>query len=111
MDDWVYVKLQPYRQSAVVNRRCLKLSAKFFGPYRVVEKVGAVVYKLELPARSRFHPVFHVSQLKKHIGTRLTQSTLPISTEEGVVDKEPIKILDRRLVNKQGMAVTEVLVL
>ena len=37
--DLVYVKLQPYRQKTIANRACLKLSAKYFGPYKVCAKV------------------------------------------------------------------------
>ena len=108
VDDWVYVKLQPYRQSIIVNKRCFKLSTKFFGLYRVLEKVGSVAYKLTLLAESKIHPVFHVSQLKKHVGLVSSPSPLPVLNEDGVIAKEPVRMLDRRMVNKHGKA--EVLV-
>ena len=106
----VYVKLQPYRQTTIAHRRCLKLFARFFGPYKILEKVGEVAYKLELPVGVRVHPVFHVSQLKKHVGPDRAQSQLPLLDDTGLIAKEPISILDRRMVKKQGQAVTEVLV-
>ena len=76
----------------------------------MIEKFDLVAYKLELPESSRIHPVFHVSQLKKHVGSLTVQSPLPVLTEERVIAKEPISIVDRRLVNKHGKPVTEVLV-
>jgi hypothetical protein len=59
--DKVFLRLQPYIQSSVVKRANHKLTFKFFGPYKVVERVGEVAYKLELPPSRRVHPVFHVS--------------------------------------------------
>ena len=40
--DYVYLKLQPYRQNSVNFRRSLKLSPQFFRPYRVLARVGSV---------------------------------------------------------------------
>ena len=102
----VYVKLQPYRQKSVVNRTCLKLSAKYFGPYKILAKVGSVAYKLALPEGAKIHPVFHVSQLKKYVGAAATQSQLSQLDEDGTLSKEPIAIMDRRINQRRGRAIT-----
>jgi hypothetical protein len=57
----VYLKLQPYVQSSVLPRANLKLSFKYFGPFKVLEKIRKVAYRLELPDHSAIHPMIHVS--------------------------------------------------
>ncbi|GKF84760.1 hypothetical protein Tco_0249658 [Tanacetum coccineum] len=43
-----------------------KLNPRYVGPFKVLEKVGEVAYKLELPKElSRVHNTFHVSNMKK----------------------------------------------
>lgn len=87
--DMVYLKLQPYRQKTVVNRINLKLAAKYFGPFEVIARIGQVSYKVKLPENARIHPVFHVSQLKKHVGNAAIQSELPVLDDDGLIAKEP----------------------
>ena len=44
-----------------------KLSPRYIGPFEILEKVGTVVYRLELPpSLSSVHEVFHVSMLRKY---------------------------------------------
>ena len=67
-----------------------KLSPKYYGPYEVLQKIGTMAYKLELPTSSRVHPVFHVSCLKKVIGENiLVQTILPQLDEEENIILEP----------------------
>ncbi|KAL8135501.1 hypothetical protein AgCh_010225 [Apium graveolens] len=108
--DWVYLKLQPYKQVYVVIRRNLKLAAKFYGPYEIVEKVGSVAYKLAMPVTSRIHPIFHVSQLKKTIGQSKVQQQLPHVNDHGTFDLTPSRQLDSRHVLRDHKVVYQKLV-
>jgi hypothetical protein len=75
-------------------RQSIKLTSKFYGPFCILEKVGTLAYKLLLPEGVNIHPVFHVSQLKKHLGGRdVPQAGLPLVGEDGRIKTEPLQVL------------------
>uniref|UniRef100_A0A0A8ZMG0 Uncharacterized protein n=1 Tax=Arundo donax TaxID=35708 RepID=A0A0A8ZMG0_ARUDO len=107
----VYLKLQPYAQSSVANRPCHKLTFKYFGPYKILERLGKAAYKLELPPHALIHPVFHVSQLKPSVPDYTpVYAEIPVLPNVEAADIQPEAILDRRLVKKGDSAVTQVLI-
>ena len=109
--DKVLLKLQPYTQSSVVNRPYPKLAYKYFGPFKVLECIGTVAYRLELPSDSKVHPVFHVSQLKPFVADHtLVYSTLPVTTDLEASAAVPEQVLDRRLVKKGNTAIPQVFI-
>jgi hypothetical protein len=84
--DQVFLRLQPYKKTSLKVEQCQKLTPKFDGPYTVLKRVGQVAYYLALPNQSKLHPIFHVSCLKKVIGTRCQiQTNLPELAEEGSI--------------------------
>ncbi|MCI46457.1 hypothetical protein A2U01_0067697, partial [Trifolium medium] len=99
------------RQKSVVTRINAKLSAKYYGPYPIIEKIGAVAYKLKLPIGSRIHPVFHVSLLKKAVGEYHEDEELPALMDDDQVEHyEPEVVLATRKIRQHGEEVKQVLV-
>jgi hypothetical protein len=107
----VLLKLQPYAQSSLVNHPFPKLAYKYFGPYTILEKLGSVAYKLQLPDSSSVHLVFHVSQLKSFTPDYTpVQPSLPDIPTLDILEVIPEKIIDIRLVKKGNIVVTQVLI-
>lgn len=98
-NDLVYLKLQHYRQQSLARRPFEKLAARFYGPFRILQRIGWVAYKMALPDHSKLHPVFHVSQLKRAVGTVPVSPTLPAQlTADLELVVEPEQVLEVRQV-------------
>nr|MDZ8005329.1 RNase H-like domain-containing protein [Nostoc sp. DedSLP05] len=102
--DMVFVRLQPYKQTTLKIAGKQKLHPKFYGPYKIRQKISDVAYALDIPNRGRLHDVFHVSCLKKQVGQgSSTQTEIPITDEEGRFVLEPeciLEIASRQLRNR-----------
>jgi hypothetical protein len=97
--DMVYLKIQPYRHTSLSIHHCLKLHSKYYGPFRVLEKIGNTSYKLLLPEGCKLHPTFHVSHLKKHLGAKAIPTPhLPLLNPDGTILIAPEAILQRKLI-------------
>jgi hypothetical protein len=60
--DWVFLRLQSYKQISLKQaKQDNKLSPKYYGPYKVLQKICTIAYKLEFSTSSRVHHVFNVS--------------------------------------------------
>ncbi|GJR91637.1 putative reverse transcriptase domain-containing protein [Tanacetum coccineum] len=97
--DKVMLKVSPWKGVVRFGKRG-KLNPRYVGPFKVLEKVGEVAYKLELPEElSRVHNTFHVSNLKKcHADKPLAipLDGLHLDDKFHFVE-EPLEIMDREV--------------
>ncbi|GJS62517.1 putative reverse transcriptase domain-containing protein [Tanacetum coccineum] len=95
--DYVLLKVLPWKIVVRFGKKG-KLVPRFVGPFEIIEKVGPMAYRLDLPKElNGVHDTFHVSNLKKC----LADPILKVPLDEIQVDaklnfvEEPVEILER----------------
>ncbi|XP_038695463.1 uncharacterized protein LOC119992741 [Tripterygium wilfordii] len=107
----VYLKLIPYQFPSLNKYSFSKLHPKFYGPYEVLERIGNSAYRLKLPPKTKIHPVFHVSNLKRYLGSAVCPTTkLPMVTDEGLIQQQPRAVSQRRIYKECDIIGTQLLI-
>ena len=96
------------------------MSARNYGPFKVIERIGEVDYRLQLPEQWSIHPVFHISKLKKnqddveHFPDRERETSRPppiVQDVENQLEYEVDRVVGIRMRRKGKKMVKEYLVL
>ena len=99
MDDMVFLKVTLWKGVIRFQQRG-KLNPRYIGPFRILERIEPVAYRLELSLElSRIHNVFHVSMLKKYVlDPSYILETSPMELEEDLsFEVQPVVIVDQEI--------------
>ncbi|XP_070010308.1 uncharacterized protein [Nicotiana sylvestris] len=112
-DNWVFLKVSPLKGIMRFGKKG-KLSPRYVGPYKIIQRIVQLDYKLGLPYKmSLVHLVFHVSMLRKVVGDPST--IVPVETvevnEELSYEEVLIAILDRQVRKLRNKEIASVKVL
>ena len=97
VEDQVFLKLSP-RKGVVRFGKRGKLNPRYIGPFEIVDGIGPVAYRLDLPEEfSRVHNVFHISMLRKYIpDSSHVLETPEIKLRDDLsYEEQPVQILGR----------------
>ncbi|KAI3725796.1 hypothetical protein L1987_65589 [Smallanthus sonchifolius] len=99
LGDIVLLKVSPWKGVIRFGKKG-KLAPRYVGPFKILERIGKVAYKLELPpSLGNVHPTFHMSNLKKC----LADENLHIPLDDVRIDEtrhfveRPVEIMDRKI--------------
>ena len=111
--DHVLLKISP-RRGLMRFGKSEKLSPRFIGPFKILERIGEVAYQLALPPQlSGVHDVFYVSMLRKYEPdpSHVLEWTDVEVDEDASYEERPVRVLDRRYQVLRGKTIPLVIVL
>ena len=91
-----------------------KLSCRYIGSYKVIEKVGLVAYRLALPPKlQKIHNVFHVSMLRRYMSdpSHVVSSETIEHRSDLTYEEEPVEILAQEVKELRNKRISLVKVL
>ncbi|PKU80890.1 hypothetical protein MA16_Dca009302 [Dendrobium catenatum] len=93
--DFIFIKIRPMK-GVLRFGKVGKLSPRYISPFEIVERIGKVTYRLDLPTTYVVHNVFHVSSLRKYISddpSKIISEDVDIQSDLTYVE-EPDRILE-----------------
>ncbi|KAK1432009.1 hypothetical protein QVD17_08873 [Tagetes erecta] len=108
--DYVMLKVSPWK-GVIRFRKRGKLSPRFIGPFKIIDRVGKVAYRLELPEElNGIHNTFHVSYLRKCLADEtacVPLNDIEVDEKLNYVEK-PVAILDRKIKQLRNKDISQV---
>ncbi|GKA26216.1 hypothetical protein Tco_0712325 [Tanacetum coccineum] len=95
--DYILLKVSPWKGVVRFGKKD-KLAPRFVGPFEIIEKVGHVAYRIDLPEEMNdIHDTFHMSNLKKCLADPTQKVPLDENQVEAKLNfvEEPVEILER----------------
>jgi hypothetical protein len=111
--DQVFLKVAPWKSMLRFGLKG-KLTPRFIGPFRILQRVGPVAYKVDLPPQlAKVHDLFHVSLLRKaNVDPARILPQVPVEVKENLtLELRPIRILDREVKELQRKTIPIIIIL
>ncbi|XP_057996497.1 uncharacterized protein LOC131175841 [Hevea brasiliensis] len=99
MRDYAFLKVFPMKGIMRFGNKG-KLAPRYIRPFEITDRVGAIAYQLELPPNlSHFHPIFHISILRKYIPhhSHVLQPKTVKLNENLTFEEQPAAIVDYQM--------------